>query len=169
MEYIDSLFSLRGEVLIVSNDGVTTKTLVDDKNLIVLNGRKKVAEHMLSGAGAYISNIAFGSNGTAIGDPNQIRQVLPTETTITAIPGLSSGSDYTFTVDSSSLLISDARPKLVYIVNIPKTSTALNGKSINELALLLNTNPATAFAIKRFATIVKSESISLSITWTIYF
>lgn len=167
--HLNDLCDLRGEVIITATDDSGSKILVDDKNLIVLNGRKKVAEHMLSGSGAYISNIAFGSNGTAIGDPNHIRQVLPTETTITPIAGLSLGVDYTFTVDSSSLLISDARPKLVYIINIPKTSTVLNGKSINELALLLSTDPATAFAIKRFATIVKSESIALNITWTVYF
>lgn len=162
-------FDLRGEVVITATDDNGSQVLVDDKNLIVLNGRKKVAEHMLSGSGAYISDITFGTNGTAIGDPNQIKQVLPTETSITGIAGLVVGTDYTFTVDSSSLLISDARPKLVYSINIPKLNTVLNGKSINELALLLSTAPATAFAIKRFATIVKSESIALNITWTIYF
>jgi hypothetical protein len=167
--HINETLDFRGEVVITAISDSGTEVLVNDKNLIVLNGRKKVAQHMLSGSGAYISDIYFGSNGTAVGDPNQIKPVLPTEMTITPIPSLIVGEDYTFTVDSSSLAISDARPKLVYIINIPKLGTSLNSKSINELALMLSTNPVTAFAIKRFATIVKSESIALNITWTIYF
>lgn len=168
MQLLDNM-DFHGEVLITATDDSGTTVLVDDKNLIVLNGRKKVAQHMLSGSGAYISGIDFGSNGTAVGDPNQIKPVDKLETSITAIPGLLLGSDYSFYPDSSSLAISDARPKLVFIINVPKLNTSLNGKSINELALMLNTDPATAFAIKRFATIVKSESIALNITWTIYF
>jgi hypothetical protein len=63
-----------------------------------------------------------------------------------------------------------SRPKLVYTINIPKTNTNINSKQINELALMMNTMPtSTAFAIKRFATIVKSESISLSVKWVIFF
>ena len=89
---------------------------------------------------------------------------------VSVIPNLISNSDYVFTVDSSSLLDSNSRPKLVYSINIPKTGTNINGKQINELALMMNTTPtATAFAIKRFATIVKSESITLNVKWTLFF
>lgn len=168
MDFIDSA-DLRGEVLITITDDSGTYTVVDDKNLIVLNGRRLVAQHILSGSGAHITDIYFGSNGTISGDPNQIKPVYSTETTITPISGLTLNTDYLFTVDSSSLEISDARPKLKYSINIPKENTLLNGKSISELALMLNTTPdATAFAIKRFSTIVKSSSIAINISWTIF-
>lgn len=163
---------LRGEVLITAtNDSGNTEILVDDRNLIVLNGRKMVATHILTGAGSYITDVVFGNGGTSVNNPSDVKQVLPTETVVNSvIPNLISNSDYVFTVDSSSLLDSNSRPKLVYSINIPKTGTNINGKQINELALMMNTTPtATAFAIKRFATIVKSESITLNVKWTLFF
>jgi hypothetical protein len=170
MRFTDTC-DLRGEVIITATDdsGKTT-ILVEDKNLIVLNGRRLVANHILSGSGAYITDVAFGYGGTSINNPNDVIQVLPTETSVKlAIPNLIINTDYVFTADSSSLIDSNSRPKLIYNIHIPKTNTNVNGKQINELALMLNTTPtASAFAIKRFATIVKSESISLNIKWTIF-
>ena len=169
--YFKDVCDLRGEVLITATDDSGTSVLVDDKNLIVLNGRKKIASHILTGSGAYITNIVFGNGGTAIGDPNTILQVLPTETAVnTAIPNLVNNVDYSFSVNSSSLDEPTSRPKLIYTINIPKLNTNINGKAINELALMMNTTPmASAFAIKRFATIIKSESVSLNITWSLFF
>jgi len=155
---------MRGEVLITSTDSSGKSTiLVDDKNLIVLNGRRIVANHVLTGAGAHITNIVFGNGGTAPGNPNAVLPVTPSEKTVLAsIPNLIMNSDYIFTVDSSTIDESVEntliRPKLIY-----------NGKQINELALMTDTETPSAFAIKRFATIVKSESISLNITWSLFF
>ena len=168
----NELCDMRGEVMITSTDeSGNTKILVNDKNLIVLNGRRLVATHILSGAGAYITDIAFGNGGTAIGDPNVIIPVLSTETAVNSvISNLFINTDYTFGVDASSLLIPTSKPKLIYIINIPKLNTNINGKQINEMALMLNTTPtATSFAIKRFSTITKSDSISLSISWSLFF
>lgn len=166
---------MRGEVLITSTDSSGKSTiLVDDKNLIVLNGRRIVANHVLTGAGAHITNIVFGNGGTAPGNPNAVLPVTPSEKTVLAsIPNLIMNSDYIFTVDSSTIDESVEntliRPKLIYTINIPKINTNINGKQINELALMTDTETPSAFAIKRFATIVKSESISLNITWSLFF
>lgn len=168
----NDVVGMRGEVLITSIDEFgNSKILVDDRNLIVLNGRRLVATHVLTGSGAYITDIAFGNGGTAIGDPNVVLQVLSTETTVNStIPNLLINTDYTFTVDASSLAIPTAKPKLIYTINIPKLNTNVNGKQINEMALMLNTTPtATAFAIKRFSTITKSDSILLNVNWTLFF
>ena len=168
----NDICDLRGEVLITAIDSFgTTIILVDDRNLIVLNGRKTVATHILTGSGAYINSIVFGNGGTSINNPNDVKQVLPTETVVNSvITNLVANTDYVLTVDSSSLSDSNSRPKLVYNISIPKTGTNINGKQINELALMMNTTPtSTAFAIKRFSTIVKSESISLIVKWTLFF
>ncbi len=168
----DDTCDLRGEVLIIAIDEFgTSKVLVDDRNLIVLNGRKMVANHILTGSGSYITDVAFGNGGTSVNNPSDVKQVLPTDTMVNSIiPNLVTNTDYVFTVDSSSLSDANSRPKLIYNINIPKTGTNVNGKQINEMALMMNTLPtATAFAIKRFATIVKSESIILNVKWTLFF
>ena len=151
----NELFDMRGEVLITSIDEFgKSEILVNDKNLIVLNGRRLVATHILTGSGAYITNITFGNGGTAIGDPNVVVQVLSTETTVnSAIPNLLINTDYTFTVDSSSLLVLNAKPKLIYTINIPKLNTNVNGKQINEMALMLNTTPPIATFPECFSSI----------------
>ena len=167
---------LAGEVIITAKDsnGRIT-TLVDDKNLIVLNGRNNVANAILTGSCPKITTIAFGTGGTVAGSPSQVIPVLPTDYTLTApIPGLSPITDFTFNTDASSIatsisiLGSEVRPKIVFNILIPET-TSLNGVGVNEIALMFNDSPATAFAIKRFSTINKSDSIAISITWTIYF
>ena len=167
----NDICDLRGEVLITATDETGTDTvLVDDRNLIVLNGRRMVATHILSGAGAYITDVVFGNQGVMQNNPNNVIQVLPNETHVNNAIPLTANTDYVFTVDSSSLSDINSRPKLIYSRNIPKTGTNLDGKQVNELALMLNTTPtATAYAIKRFATIVKSESIALNVKWTIFF
>ena len=159
MQIQDNL-NLRGDVLITGVDSSTGKqtTFVDDRNLIVLNGREKLADLLLNGVGQRIDSIVLGAGGTPANNPTLPYAVDPTETVV-KIPLVPSITDITtFTIDSS------AKPKLAFTLIIPETS--FNEKGINELGLMLNDN--TAFAIKRFATITKSVSLSLKIVWTIY-
>lgn len=162
---VQDVVNLRGEVLITGIDSITKNEtiFVDDKNLIVLNGRKKLADLLLIGTGSHIGSIVLGSGGTPVNNPSLPYAVDPTELTVKTplVAGVSDTS--TFIIDSS------ASPKLSFSLLIPESS--YNGKGINELALMLtdgNLANDTAFAIKRFATIVKSESLALKIVWTIY-
>lgn len=162
MQIKDNL-NLRGEVLITGVDSSTgeTTTFVDDKNLIVLSGREKLAELLLNGTGWKIDTIVLGSGGTATNNPTLPYAVDPTETDvkIRIVPDVSDTS--TFLIDAT------ASPKISFTLIIPETS--YNNKGINELALMLGLNGSQeAFAIKRFATITKSSSLSLKIVWTIY-
>lgn len=165
--------NLKGEVIITSKNRITgeTEILVEDRNLIVLNGRNLVANSLISGVCPIINTIAVGTGGTVSGSSSQVLAVQPTQTTlISAIPSLVSGTDFIFTVDSSavSIISASVSPQIVYNVLIPEIS-ALNGTGINEMALMFNGFPATAFAIKNFSTITKSTSISISVSWSIYF
>lgn len=159
MQIQDNL-NLRGDVLITCVDSTTGEqtTFVDDKNLIVLNGREKLANLLLNAVGQRIDTIILGSGGTPANNPTLPYAVDPTETDVKVrlVPGVLDTK--TFTIDSS------AKPKLAFTLIIPETS--YNEKGINELGLMLNDD--TAFAIKRFATITKSSSLSLKIVWSIY-
>lgn len=167
MDFIETA-SLRGEVLITASDGTNTEVLVDDRNLIVLNGRMNAAKNMINAGSVYITDVKFGSNGTATGSSTDVKPVLPEEVTFSNAISVVKNTDYSFACSEDSL-DGVARPKLVFTINVPKGSTdvGLNGKSINEIALMLNDN--TIFALKRFATITKSTSVSFNITWTIFF
>lgn len=161
--------SLRGEVMIFSTSSETGKTelLLEDKNLIVLNGRQYLAKGLVNTATAYITDVAFGSGGTLPSSPSTALPVNATDTTVNIpITGLIKNTDYFFNVIDQSMTA--VTPRIVFNIVIPTTS-ALNSQTINESALMLNTNPETAFAIKRFANISKSSAISISINWTIYF
>jgi hypothetical protein len=173
---INDLMHLKGEVLIqtVSNTGEMA-TVVDDRNLIVLSGRNNICNFLIGNSGSYINDIAFGSGGTVSGNSNVALPVLPTDTTLnvviaaTKVPDNSGFADYTFQANVES----SPSPRIVFSIVVPQSNTILNGQSgqgqpINEVALMLNSVIPTAFAIKRFPTISKSDTISLLITWTIY-
>lgn len=165
---IQENLNLRGEVLVeaILEDG-SKQVLVDDRNLIVLNGRNHLANAIKQGTANFISDIYFGSGGASTSNPANPLPVLPGEVVLNnPWPGLIKNTDYNFSlVDTSSA----ATPRVSFAITVPKDNTQLNLKSINEIALMLNTTPsATAFAIKRFATITKSSSLGLSITWTLY-
>lgn len=158
MKLIDKL-NLRGEVLITGTDSVTgkTTTFVDDKNLIVLNGRRNLASLLYDGTGVSISKIVVGIGGTAVNNPVLPLPVDPEETIL-----ISPLADDPLVPTSKSAL---ASPRLTYIAILPAV-TSYNGYGLNEIALMLSNG--SAFAIKRFGTITKSTSLSLKITWTIY-
>ncbi len=172
MNFVDQQ-TLRGEVIITSKNIETgiTEILVEDRNLIVLNGRNAVANSIVSGVCPIINTLAFGTGGTVSGSASQVIAVQPTQTTLLApIANLLIGTDFIFTIDTSSIstISASISPKVVYNILIPSVS-ALNGTGINEMALMFNNIPASAFAIKNFSTITKSSSIVISIAWTIYF
>ena len=163
---------LRGELVITSKDKECyIATLVKDHNLIVLNGRNNIANSLISGVCPIINTVAFGTGGTVSGSSSQVIAVQSTElTVISAIPNLVVGTDFTFNVDSSAIsaISSSVSPKIVYNILIPEVS-ALNGYGINELALMMNSTIPSAYSIKRFSTITKSSSISISVAWSLYF
>jgi len=166
---------LTGKVVITSKDlAGNVEILVEDHNLIVLNGRNLLANSLVNGNSNIINTIAFGTGGTVSGSPSQVLAVQPTDTSVAApINNLVINTDFMLSIDSSAVnptsLSSSETPQLVYNILIPEI-TALNGQGINEIALMLNTTPTpTAFSIKKFATITKSSSISVSISWTLFF
>jgi hypothetical protein len=167
---LNDLMNLKGEVLIqtITKAGEIT-TVINDKNLIVLNGRRNICNFLSGVSASYISDIAFGDGGTVAGNTNVALPVSPDETVLNSVISATKITDYSFlpSVESSP------SPRLVFSIVVPQFNTALNGDSgqgqpISELALMLNTSPATAFAIKRFPAISKSDTISLLITWIIY-
>ncbi len=169
------MIQLRGEVLIQAIDiNNNISTLVDDKNLIVYSGRNNICNFLTNTNGSsYIYDVAFGYGGTVPGNPNIALSVDAAETHVnTPYTNLVNGIDYSFT---PAVEVTPS-PRAIFSMVIPSTmlpnqlsETALNGQGISELALMLNTSPvATAFAIKRFPSIVKSSTISLIITWVIY-
>lgn len=168
------MIHLKGEVLIqaVNVDGKIS-TLVEDKNLIVSAGREDICNFLVGGASSSITDIAFGSGGTIAGNPNVAISVNSSEESlVTPIANLANGVDYLFTKVAQK----DPSPRAVFTTVIPALSlsgvvdiTQLNGQSISELGLMMNTTPtAKTFAIKRFPAISKSDTISLIITWIIY-
>ncbi|MCI4436176.1 MAG: hypothetical protein JHC33_05120 [Ignisphaera sp.] len=171
---INDMIHLKGEVLIqaVNVDGKIS-TIVEDKNLIVSAGRENICNFLVGGASSAITDIAFGSGGTITGNPNVAISVNPSEETLaTPIAGLHNNIDYLFTRVAQT----SPSPRAVFSTVIPSSSlsdqteiTQLNGQSISELGLMMNTTPtAKTFAIKRFPAISKSDIISLIITWIIY-
>ena len=168
---INDLLHLKGEVKVqtVSTSGEVS-TVVDDRNLIVLSGRKNICNFLVGNSGAYINDIAFGSGGTVAGNTDVALPVLPTDTVLNAvITAKQEDHDYSF----QSVVESSPSPRIVFSVVVPQSPTILNGISgqgqkISEIALMLNSSIPTAFAIKRFPAISKSDAISLLITWTIY-
>jgi hypothetical protein len=168
---INDLMHLKGEVLIqtVSNTGEVV-TVVDDSNLIVLSGRNNICNFLIGNSGSYINDIAFGSGGTVAGNANVALPVRDIDTTLnTIIAAKKSDNDYTFQVNIES----SPSPRIIFSIVVPQSNTILNGQfgqgqPINEVALMLNSVTPTAFAIKRFPTISKSDTISLLLTWTIY-
>jgi hypothetical protein len=170
---INNMIHLKGEVLIqaIDTDG-NISTIVEDKNLIVSVGRENICNFLVGGSSAPINNIAFGTGGTITGNPNVATSVTSDETKLAApIANLTNGIDYLFTGVAQTSL----SPRAVFSTVIPATTlpgsliiTRLNGTSISELGLMLNTTTPTTFAIKRFPAISKSDTISLIITWIIY-
>jgi hypothetical protein len=96
--------------------------------------------------------------------------VLPTDTVLNSvILAKQADNDYSF----QATFEQSPSPRVVFSIVVPQNGTVLNGgigqgQAINEIALMLNSATPTAFAIKRFPTISKSDTISLLITWTIY-
>jgi len=171
---LKDLLHVKGEVLIqsVDSNGIIS-TVMEDKNLIVSNGRNNICNFLTNTNGSsYIYDIAFGTGGTITGNTNVALSVSPSEVSVIApITGLVNGTDYLFTATPETA----PSPRAVFSIIIPATSlpgqtaiTALNGQALSELALMLNTATPTAFAIKRFPSISKSSTISLIITWIIY-
>lgn len=167
---LTDLMHLRGEVLIqaINNCGELT-TIVEDKNLIVTNGRLNLCNFLVGNSGSYIFDIVFGEGGTVTGNTNVALPVSPSETEVNAPISANKIIDYSFL---PAVEVSPS-PRIVFSVVVPQDNTVLNGQSgqgqaISEIALMLNTFPATAFAIKRFPVITKSNAISLLLTWVIY-
>lgn len=170
MNFSDTL-NLRGTFKLEAlHDDGTLETLVEDNNLIVLNGRRKIIANIMSGNINYISHVVFGDGG-ALKD-NPAVAIPPTEDEI----GLRHKIPYTNTLGTPSYsgveFISREElipPRIVYTITANKLST-LNLKGINEMALMMNAHDNdNAFAIKRFSTIFKSDAFSLIVTWTIFF
>jgi hypothetical protein len=161
----EDIIKMRGEVTICSVDDTGKVTvLVEDKNLIVLNGRSAIVNGLAGTSYVSITDVAFGNGGVYVGS-SSVDPILPSDLTVkSAINGLLANTDYTFTINP----VNTVAPKLIHSIVVPKTGTALNGQSISEIALMLNTTPKTAFSIKRFSSIPKTDAISLIITWIIY-
>lgn len=170
MNFIDTL-NLKGTFKLeaVYNDG-KRETLVEDNNLIVLNGRRKIISNIMSGNLNYISHVVFGDGG-ALKD-NPAVAIPPTEDEI----GLRKKIAYTNPLNTPSYsgveMVSREEltpPRIIYTISVNKIS-ALNLKGINEMALMMNAaDNDNAFAIKRFSTIFKSDAFSLVVTWSIFF
>lgn len=175
---LQDLIHLKGEVVIqaVDSNG-NISTVLEDKNLIVTNGRTNICTSLLGIQSAYISDVHFGDGGTIPGNSTVATSVSAEEVDVASVISATNHIDYTFTSSQET----SPSPRAVFSIVIPTVQppeysgtdinyiTSLNGKAISELALMLNTNPtATAFAIKRFPSISKSDTISLIINWTIY-
>ena len=158
---------LHGHITIESVDKLGKRlTLLDEENLIVTSGRMSLANQLAhaTGSGLSIYDIAFGNAGVLVNNPAAAIGIDPTETVLAGpIANLINGSDYYFSIAS-------VPTKVVCSITVPTAST-LNGQPLSELALMLGTSASTltsAFSIKRFPSIYKSDTISLVITWTIY-
>lgn len=173
---LKDLIHLKGEVLIQAIDeNGKLSTLVDDRNLIVSSGRNNICNFLThTNTSSYIYDIAFGSGGTITGNSSIALPVNSTDISVnTAIPAVN-GKDYLF----SAVAEESPSPRAVFSIIVPTIVpstysdqnyiTYLNGKAISELALMLNTTPPIAFAIKRFPSISKSDIVSLIIKWTIF-
>jgi hypothetical protein len=173
---LQDMIHLKGEVLIQAVDfNGNVSTLVEDKNLIVSAGRLNICSGLIGIQSAYISDVHFGNGGTIPGNSTVATSVSPDELDVASVIAAVNGADYTFT----SVMETSPSPRAVFSIIIPTVVpptysdqshiTSLNGQAISELALMLNTNPQpTAFAIKRFPSISKSDTISLIINWIIY-
>lgn len=145
-----------------------SETLVEDNNLIVLNGRRSIIKNIMSNERNFISHVEFGEGG-ALKD-NPAVAIPPTEDEV----GLRKRIDYTDTLGKSYYGVTFlgreelTPPRIIYTITVDKVS-ALNLKGINEMALMMNMALNNAFALKRFSTIFKSDAFSLVITWTIFF
>ena len=156
--------NLRGHVKIESVDNAGNRVnLLDEDNLIVTHGRMSIANTLAGvNGGLAITSIAFGNGGTLANNQAIAVSIAPTETNVISALSLNSGSDYIFSISTTS----SASPTVISSITVPPTS-ALVGKSLSELALIQS--DGSAFSIKRFPAIYMSTSISLIITWTIYF
>lgn len=163
---INDTLQLKGEVVIKAVDASgNTSILLEDKNLIVSNGRKNLCNFLANTIGSsYIFDVVFGTGGTIAGNPNAALSVDPSQVTVNKAIVAVKGTDYFFAGNSEPF----PSPRAVFSIILPETPTLLNGQAISEMALMLNTSPSSAFAIKNFPSISKSSAISLVITWTIY-
>lgn len=163
---LKDLIHLKGEVLIQAIDtSGKISTLVEDKNLIVSNGRENICNFLTNkNTSSYIYDIFFGSGGTIPGNSNVALPVLPGDLNVISRIAASANIDYTF----SALPETTPSPRAVFSIVLPTTPSSLNGQAISEIALMLNTATPKAFAIKRFPSISKSDSVSIIITWIIY-
>lgn len=180
MANLSDTIKMSGWVTIESIDTTGRReTLLNEENLIVTSGRMSLANQLAhaTGSGLSIYDVAFGDQGVLPNNAASAKTISPGETSVIhQIPGLVPGTDYIFSIKS----VETVAPKVVVSITVP-TVSALNGVSLNEMALLLQTGPTgstnssgiviqagDAFSIKRFPSILKSDSISLIITWTIY-
>lgn len=169
MNFSDSV-NLKGtfKVDAVYEDG-NTETLVEDNNLIVLNGRRAIISNIMSNERNYISHVEFGEGGALKDNPAVAIPPTEDETSLrkkidyTNPLGTPSYSGVTF-LSREEL----TPPRIIYTVTVDKVS-ALNLKGINEMALMMNALTGNAFALKRFSTIFKSDAFSLVISWSIFF
>ena len=175
---LKDLIHLKGEVLIQAvNEKGELSTLVEDKNLIVSGGRDNICNFLTNkNTSSYIYDVFFGSGGTIVGNSNVALPVLPTDIGVLAKITAAKDQDYTFTVQAEqtpspravfSIVIPTFAPTS-YLIGHPSYTSSLNGQAISEIALMLNTSVPTAFAIKRFPSISKSDLVSIIITWTIF-
>lgn len=152
------------------------ETVFEDKNLIVAGGREAIAD-LLAGkkSASAINDIAFGDGGVLPNNDSIAIGVSPKDIRVNSRLVARPKIEYLFSVDS----VKSPTPRVVASITVPKvpigfsdttpgasSSAGLNGKKISELALMMQDN--TAFSIKRFPAIPKSDEISLIITWTIY-
>ena len=135
-------------------------------NASVINERVSIIADVAGVSSQAITDIAFGSGGTVSGNSNVALPVMPTEVAVNSLITASAGSgDYTF----SYVIEQSPSPRIVFSVVIPPVSS-INGQALSELALMMgvNTPSPNAFAIKRFPSISKSDTISILISWVIY-
>lgn len=157
---------LKGHLVIdqIDEDGNLVR-LVDDHNLIVLSGRTKIAQSLVASSNVFINDVKFGSGGANISDPTNPIPPDPSAITLTGTPIVTQSGDYVFSNTIPTTIGPTVTPKIIFSIVIPN-DTSMNGKSINEMALMMNNGQA--FAIKTFATITKAPTNSLNITWTIF-
>ena len=73
---INDMIHLKGEVLLQTlSTNRELCTLVDDKNLIVLNGRMSICKALAGVSSQAITDIAFGSGGTVVGVAGTVSQI----------------------------------------------------------------------------------------------
>lgn len=142
---VASQASMRGNVLLTVRDAETGRVIQRQrvKNLVVDTGRTLIAQ-LLSGSAPRPSHLAVGTSSTAVGG---------SDTTLISEVGrvaITTGS-----VSGNVLTIA------AYI-----GSAVANGFTLREVGLLNAASGGTLFARALISSIVKSSSVTITVTWT---